>query len=387
MLSGCHSTYQSCPATGGLTYCTNIHPGEGWEDIMANLNAHVPRVKRACSPDAPFPLGLRISHRASTEIGRREIAIFHDWCAQQDCYLLTINGFPYGTFHEREVKENVYQPDWRSQERVAYTKRLADLAIAMMTRPTALSISTVPVAFKSHFSTKDWPLVRENLIAVLTHMAQLYAESGTLVRLALEPEPSCVLETIDEVIAFFERMAFPPELRQHIGICFDACHQAVEFEDPSACLARLRQTDIAVVKVQVSNALRALGEEIPNLARFSEPVYLHQVVACTQSTSGPELARFDDLPQFLDYLQAGHRPDECRVHFHVPVFVDHLGDCGTTRFFLEALLPQLDSDIPLEVETYSFNALPAHLRRDTLDASIVRELQWVQALINPKHTY
>lgn len=366
---------------GGLTYCTNIHPGEAWPDIIANLDAHVPRVKQACSPDAPFPLGLRISHRAATEIGDEEIALFHNWCAQQDCYLLTINGFPYGDFHEREVKENVYQPDWRSQERVVYTKRLVDLAIAMMTQPTELSISTVPIAFKNNFDLNDWPLVRNNLIDVLTYVAQVHVNSGIIVRLALEPEPGCVLETMDEVTAFFDEMAFPSELRDYIGICFDACHQAVEFEDPATCLARLAQAEVAIVKVQVSNALRAVGDELPNLSRFCEPVYLHQAIALAQSGKGPELTRFNDLPQFMDYIEAGNNPNECRVHFHVPVFVDHLGDCGTTRFFLEDFIPRLHPHIPLEVETYSFNVLPAHLRRDSIGASIERELQWVKTLL------
>ncbi|HEX7762263.1 MAG TPA: xylose isomerase, partial [Cellvibrio sp.] len=117
-----------------LTYCSNIHPGESWQHVLDNLESHGLSVKRQVSPDASFPLGLRIAQQASVELDAAKIAQFRAWCEQHDCYLLTINGFPYGTFHDQPVKAAVYEPDWRTQERVVYTKRLADLAVALTTR-------------------------------------------------------------------------------------------------------------------------------------------------------------------------------------------------------------------------------------------------------------
>ena len=364
-----------------LTYCSNIHPGESWRDVLHNLNAHAVAVKNECSPDQPFPLGLRISHQASLEIGAPEVQAFQQWCRENDCYLLTVNGFPYGTFHDTPVKAAVYEPDWRTLERVSYTNRLADIAVQLMTRATELSISTVPVAFKTAFSESDWGCVRANMVASLLHLQKVHQQTGVKVRLALEPEPLCVLETMAETIDFFARMDFPAALKEYVGICFDCCHQAVEFEDPTQCLAQLQQADIAIVKVQVSSALRATGPEIANLMQFNEPVYLHQVVA--QHGAGDALERFEDLPQFQQRLQAGALFSECRAHFHVPIFLEHLGYCGTTRFFLEAFLPQLDKNVPLEVETYSFQNLPPHLRKDSVSASIARELHWVNNLLAP----
>jgi len=365
---------------GQLTYCSNIHPGESWDDVLDNLNAHAIAVKKQFSPTQSFPLGLRISHQASQEIGQQEINEFHQWCNEHDCYLLTINGFPYGTFHQTPVKAAVYDPDWRSVERVIYTNRLADLAVDLITRKTDISISTVPVAFKSGFSESDWPIVRENIINSLTHLQKIYQTTGVKIRLALEPEPLCMLETMDETIAFFARMNFPEVLKDFVGICFDCCHQAVEFEDPSQCLTQLRDANISIVKVQVSSALRAIGDEISGLMKFNEPVYLHQVVA--KSEGHQRLERFVDLPDFQKRLEFGADFSECRAHFHVPIFLEHLGYCGTTRFFLEDFLPQLDSSILLEVETYSFQNLPAHLRKDSVSESIVRELDWVRCLLN-----
>jgi hypothetical protein len=368
-----------------VTYCSNIHPGERWSHVLDNLNAHAIAVKQQTSPDQAFPLGLRISYQATLDIGSAEIAQFRDWCKAQDCYLLTINGFPYGAFHQRPVKVSVYEPDWRTPERVSYTKRLAELAVELMTRPCELSISTVPVAFKTGFNESDWPLVRTHLLEVLEHLQDIHRKTGVLIRLAIEPEPCCVLETMDETVAFFARMDFPAELKKFIGICFDCCHQAVEFEDPAQCLAQLRAADIAIVKVQVSSALRATGDEIAQLTQFNEPIYLHQVVAqLAQETAHdlPQIERFVDLPEFQQRLNGGASFTECRAHFHVPIFLEHLGYCGTTRFFLEDFLPRLDPHIPLEVETYSFQNLPEHLRKDSVSESLARELHWVRELLS-----
>ena len=359
-----------------LTYCTNIHPGESWADVMANLNGHALAVNAAVSADEKFPLGLRISYQAASEITPADIADFRRWCDVHDCYLLTINGFPFGTFHNQPVKEKVYEPDWRSRARVDYTKRLADLAVALSTRTAPLSISTVPVAYKPVFSEADWPIVYQHIVEVLQHLQHIHQATGITIRLAFEPEPCCVLETIDETVDFFAQLALPENLTPFVGICFDACHQAVEFEDPAQCLQKLAQADITIAKVQVSSALRARGDEISALLEFDEPVYLHQAVV-RQGADQP-LHRFTDLPTLSAFLDRAPQPEECRVHFHVPIFIDHLGVCGTTRFFLEQLLPLLSPDIPLEVETYSFKALPEHLRSGTLEESICRELQWVQ---------
>jgi hypothetical protein len=355
-----------------LTYCTNIHPGESWVDVMANLNSHALAVKAVVSANEKFPLGLRISHQAATEITSADIADFRRWCDINNCYLLTINGFPFGTFHNQPVKAKVYEPDWRSRARVEYTKRLAD-------RAAPLSISTVPVAYKPVFSDDDWPVVYHHIKEVLQHLWQIEQSTGINIRLAFEPEPCCVLETIDETVDFFSQLDLSERLKPFVGICFDACHQAVEFEDPAQCLQKLSQAEIAIAKVQVSSALRARGDEISALMDFDEPVYLHQAVV-RQSADKP-LCRFTDLPELTAFLDDTQQPEECRVHFHVPIFIDHLGVCGTTRFFLEQLLPLLSPDIPLEVETYSFKALPEHLRSGTLEESLCRELQWVRTCL------
>jgi len=359
-----------------LTYCSNIHPGESWADVLANLESHALAVKRAVSPDELFPLGLRISARAAAELGPRERARFRDWCGEQGCHVPTLNGFPHGQFHGAGVKEKVYLPDWRSEERVDYTLRLGEILSDWLPEAGRGSISSVPVAWKAHWDDADLPLVRRRLVAALEGLEQLRQARGRTIVLALEPEPCCLLETSDETAAFFEKLDLPESLRDLLGVCFDCCHQAVEFETPARALGRLASAGVPVAKVQVSSALRAARGEFRALAVFDEPTYLHQVVA--RDRDG-RLERFDDLPGFLRRSDGElDRFEECRVHFHVPIFSERAEGCGTTRFFLEDALPRLPSGMLLEVETYSWNVLPAPLRTGSVADSIVRELAWAR---------
>lgn len=362
-----------------LTYCTNIHPGDAWADVKRNLEDHAAAVKRIVSPDSSFPLGLRLSARAAFELDDREIRRFAAWCEEGGFHVLTVNGFPYGAFHGTSVKQAVYLPDWRDERRGTYTRRLADILAQWTPAGGENSISTVPVASRADFTADHWPAVRSHLIDTLIHLARLRERSGALIRLALEPEPYCVLETTGDAIDFFERMAIPASLGDHLGLCFDCCHQAVEFEQACEGLSSLARAGIRVVKVQVSSALRARGSHIAALLAFDEPTYLHQAVL--RDASGG-LRRFADLPDLAHWLSRGGQAQECRVHFHVPIFLAELGGVETTRFFLEDALPRIEPGTPLEVETYSFGVLPPHLQLGSPGASIARELAWVQETLD-----
>src|SRR5215217_1518156 len=102
---------------GHLTYCTNIHPGENWEGHFAALKRNFPFVKAQVSPDTPMGLGLRLSHEASLELEHPDkLTEFKQWLADNDAYVFTMNGFPYGEFHNVDVKDQVHAPDWTTQE-------------------------------------------------------------------------------------------------------------------------------------------------------------------------------------------------------------------------------------------------------------------------------
>jgi hypothetical protein len=359
-----------------ITYCTNIHPGEGAEETFSNLYSPLLKVKTAVSPDKPFPIGLRLSNRASLETDRKTSEKFSEWCKEHDCYVPTINGFPFGDFHGGTIKEAVYAPDWRCPERVEYTKRLASLLIEWLPEGITGSISTLPVGFRKHISQSDSSLIRKNIIDVLVHIESLCHRHGKEIVLALEPEPGCFLETTEDVLKFFGFMKLPEGLSRFLGICYDCCHQAVEFEDPAVSLSLLAEAGIRIAKVQTSSALCLNSFDRELLRRISEPVYLHQVVV--KSPAG-RIHRFDDIPEALA-LYNGDPDAECRIHFHIPVFIRETSFSGTTRSFVESAVRFLDRQILMEVETYTWQQLESELRMQTVEESIISEIKWVESV-------
>jgi sugar phosphate isomerase/epimerase len=389
------------PELGHLTYCTNIHPGESWAEVSANLERYLPAVKREVAPDRALGVGLRLSAIAAEALrAPAALAELKGFLADHDLYVFTINGFPYGPFHGRPVKEQVYQPDWQDEARVTYSDGLADLLAELLPDDPALegSISTVPGTFKPLAEAPGAvEQMARNMVRHAAHLAGIRARTGRTLALALEPEPYCFLETIDETVGFFERHLFgaaavrlmseltglapgaaEAALRRHLGVCYDVCHAAVEFEDPAGSLQALRAAGIGVPKLQLSAALRiaAVGPETAaQLRPFDEPVYLHQVIARQDG----RLIRYLDLPQALEAL-AQNRGAEWRVHFHVPIFLAQLRDFSTTQAFLGEILARHRREpisANLEVETYTWDVLPERYRQVDVASAVARELAWV----------
>jgi sugar phosphate isomerase/epimerase len=407
---------------GHLGYCTNIHPGESWEEVRAILDREVPRVRAQLGRTGPFGVGLRLAARAVDALtGADAFAELTNILAARDLYVFTINGFPYGAFHRTRVKENVYRPDWAEPERLRYSNHLADLLARLLPEgeDEIGSISTVPGAFKPRAAEPGAvAAIVDNLVRHAAHLARLEQETGRTIVLALEPEPGCLLETIEETVTFFEdelfaeaavgRMAALAELarggaerllRRHLGVCLDACHAAVEFEDAAVAVGRLEAAGIGIAKLQLSCGLAArpmTQSRASALAAFDDRVYLHQVVERRGSATGAaKLARFLDLPEALaafagraEQAAADEREEEreWRVHFHVPIFRADLPPFASTQPLLAALLRR-HRERPiaphLEVETYTWDVLPAAYRDDETSVAIARELAWVLERLAP----
>ena len=342
-----------------LTYCTNIHPAVGWEAVLDSLRAHAPALKARLSSDAPFGIGLRLSGEESRELladGRLDE--FRAWLDAEGLYVFTVNGFPHGTFHGQRVKADVHAPDWRSEERVAYTLRLAEILAALLPEGVDGTISTSPLSYK--------PWVDGDLAACTANVRRVGEElRGTRIALAIEPEADGALATVDELIEWW-----PDEL-ENVTVCFDACHSAVAYEEPDEALAALDDAGIRIGKAQLSAALRLPVIARAELERFADPIYLHQV---TQRSADGSLQSWPDLPEALDGCGGG---EEWRVHFHVPIFIQRYGKLESTQDHLREVIERVRGRTShLEIETYTWDVLPAELKASSVD-SIAREYEWV----------
>lgn len=369
-----------------LSYCTNIHPAETWVETLGALQEHTLKVRDEVSPEKPYAIGLRLSADAARELLEgNNLPSFKAWLSENGCYVFTINGFPYGSFHGTRVKENVYRPDWSSPDRLLYTNNLFDIIAQLAPEGVEGSVSTLPGSFKSFKS--DESAIFEHLEACARHIELLAERTGRDLHLGLEPEPLGHFEHTRDTVAFFDRLLDssddPELLLRRIGINYDTCHFAVEFNDCHTALDTFRKAGLRISKVHLSNAL-AFDLDTPSaleaIAQFHEPTYLHQLITAGKGTN----LYFTDLPEALAELRdpafSSQGQQEARVHFHIPLYAEPEPPLRSTKDHVGDLLayrrshPEFCSHF--EIETYTWGVLPGDLQKPIV-RQIAEEYRWV----------
>ncbi len=303
-------------------------------------------------------------------------------------YTFTVNAFPFDLFHAPVVKDEVFRPSWADPQRRRYTAVAGEALAALLPEGMSGSISTHTGSYKPWGEKEnDEDAIVQGLVGAAEDFARLEDRTGRRIVLALEPEPLSFLETTPEVVRFFGERLLPEgeTVNRHLGICYDACHQAVEYEDMALSVAALRDAGISIAKVQLTTAIVVTdpGASVGTLASYAEDRWLHQVVARGRDGT---IRRIEDLPLALDDADR-LEDEEWRIHFHVPLFAESLDEEGlvkTTRPWLEELLKevsQLSTTPHLEIETYSFDLIPEMRRRalgaPTLLDALEKEYLWV----------
>lgn len=392
-----------------LTYCTNIHSGETWAKHFSAIEQYFPLIKNQVSPDQPLGIGLRLSNIASLELAKeKNIKHFKEWLKDQNAYVFTMNGFPYGDFHKTRVKDHVHTPDWITNDRVEYTSRLFTILSELLPENMEGGISTSPLSYRHwHIHSADLEIKikeksTENILRIVEQLILIKQKTSKILHLDIEPEPDGLLETGDEFIVWFESYLLPTGvksiiekfavksamaesmLKEHIRICYDVCHFAIGYEKHSEVINKLTEKGIKIGKIQISAALKAeLSGNVKNrkniheaFSKFNESTYLHQVVGRKDDNS---LIRYRDLPDALKDIE-NTEVNEWRSHFHVPVFLKNFGLLQSTQKDIKEVLDihNLQSITNhLEVETYTWEVLPDEMKLP-LQECIVRELDWVK---------
>ncbi|MEJ0089658.1 MAG: metabolite traffic protein EboE [Limisphaerales bacterium] len=375
-----------------LAYCTNIHRGETWHETFDALKTHTLAVRERVCPRDAFAIGLRLSSQAAIELSDpKQLLEFQRWLEKNGCYVFTINGFPYGQFHGTRVKEQVYAPDWTSPLRLAYTNLLFDLLAQLLPAGVEGSVSTVPGSFKEFIRTDSQKnLIRENIWRCVEHIAAVIGKTKRKLHLGLEPEPLGLLENSAETISFFEqlRAEHPNDsrLEEHLGVNYDTCHFAIEYEEPRNAIGVLQAAGIKISKIHLSSALKTqpTEESCAALKNFADDIYLHQVIARDESG---HLKFYRDLPDALaensKLKTQNSKLPEWRVHFHVPLHAPAAPPFENTNDHLLGVLdllaenPRLCSH--LEMETYTWEVLPPELKSRSVVEQLVAEYDWTLA--------
>ncbi|MDG9695030.1 metabolite traffic protein EboE [Streptomyces mutabilis] len=368
-----------------LAYCTNVHPAEDLDGVLAQLGAHCAPVRRRLGVDR-LGVGLWLAAGAARTLDTdpRALRTLRDTLDRHGLEVVTLNGFPYEGFGAGEVKYRVYRPDWADPRRYAHTLALARILTALLPDDvTEGSVSTLPLAWRTAYDARRAARARAALTELAGRLDELARTTGRSVRVALEPEPGCVVETCADAIGPLTAVG-----HDRIGVCVDTCHLATSFEEPETALPALTAAGVGVVKAQVSAALHAEHPDRPGtreaLAAFAEPRFLHQ----TRTLTAAGLRGTDDLAPALTgaRLPAG---SPWRSHFHVPLHAAPAPPLTSTLPVLRRALSVLvGGDRPLtrhlEVETYTWQVLPPDARprdADGLADGIAAELSLARDLL------
>ncbi|WP_405812119.1 metabolite traffic protein EboE [Streptomyces sp. NBC_01520] len=374
-------------STVHLAYCTNVHPAENLEGVRAQLRDHCEPVRKRLGRDR-IGIGLWLAKDAARALTNdpSELRSLRSELEHRGLEVVTLNGFPYEGFGAQEVKYRVYTPDWTDPERLAHTTDLARLLASLLPDDvTQGTISTLPIAWRTPYATDPTAAgtAQKALVTLAQRLDALAELTGKSIRIGLEPEPGCTVETTADAIAPLTRVG-----HDRIGICVDTCHLATSFEDPDTALGALEAAGVPVAKAQLSAALHAEHPHLPEvraaLGAFAEPRFLHQ----TRTLTAAGLRGTDDLDEAVS---GGVLPDSTpwRSHFHVPLHAPPAPPLTSTLPVLQSVLNRLvGGPVPrtrhLEVETYTWQALPAELRprtRSQLADGIAAELTLARDLL------
>src|SRR5438132_10004155 len=91
-----------------LSYCTNVHPGRSLVEVEQGLDRYTAAVRE--NYGAPLAAGLWLAAPVVRELvaDRQTLSSFCEGLSRRGLSCHTLNAFPYGDFHGRRVKENVY---------------------------------------------------------------------------------------------------------------------------------------------------------------------------------------------------------------------------------------------------------------------------------------
>lgn len=392
---------------GHLTYCSNIHPGQDWKEHFSVLKSSIPEIKAVVSPKETMGIGLRLANQASIDLSEKSnFEEFKNWLDTNNCYVFTMNGFPYGNFHNVVVKDQVHAPDWTTSERTDYTIRMFALLAKLL--PENLEeggISTSPLSYRFWWKTPELleeatKIATKNILLVVEALIDLKEKTGKTLHLDIEPEPDGILENSQEYIEWYKNFLIPMGIEQlkdkgfssekaieaiktHVQLCYDVCHFAVGFEASQDVIDSLEREDLKVGKIQISSALkidfsRDAEEKLKVMAQYNESTYLHQVVAQRKDGS---FQKFQDLTEAIGGFDSNI--SSWRVHFHVPLFLEQYGLLGSTQSDIVDTInvhKQKPFTNHLEIETYTWGVLPNEFQVP-LNDSIIREINWVKGLL------
>ncbi len=153
----------------------------------------------------------------------------------------------------------------------------------------------MPISYKGWINKKNTVYIYYKTAKNLTKVTENIIKNKSNIIISIEPEPTCLIEKSQEFINYFNNWIKPlykkysinnkKNIKNIIGICYDICHFAVQFEKHEKILNNLEKENIIIGKLQISSALKINDDRtkkenkqiIKNLNVFKYSSFLHQI--------------------------------------------------------------------------------------------------------------
>lgn len=374
-----------------LCYCGNVHSAHNLDELLQSIESGPALVRESLGSER-IQYGLWLSESALAESIKENHSRLREALAEKRIDVCTMNAFPQGDFQAEVVKYEVYNPNWADLARLDYTLQCASLLTELVGPGQDATLSTLPLGLRTAFaSAQDVSIACANLCQAALVLSDMATQSGKSIRICLEPEPGCYLETGKDFIRFWQgplaeaAAAIGAEIavQEHLGMCLDTCHHALLFEDATDLVTSLKEAKVPIGKVQLSSAISldpTNSESLRALQELDEKRFLHQVRTQTSHEGEFEIHGCDDISESAQLPTTS----AWRVHFHVPIHRSEFAGLRTTQDFMCEIISALrhQPDMPLfEVETYTWNVMPDSERPNdakSLAACIADELRYAK---------
>lgn len=375
-----------------LMYCSNIFKNNTQKQLFNNLNKLIKKLKSKFNKEKKFSIGLCASNKLSNEL-IKNINIFSKYIKKKKINIPSLNGFSYNNFHKKITKDNIYWPDWSSIKRVNYTNNLIKL-LDNINNKNKKSISTMPISYKGWINKKNTVYIYYKTAKNLTKVTENIIKNKSNIIISIEPEPTCLIEKSQEFINYFNNWIKPlykkysinnkKNIKNIIGICYDICHFAVQFEKHEKILNNLEKENIIIGKLQISSALKINDDRtkkenkqiIKNLNVFKYSSFLHQI----NNINKNKTKIYKDIKYSIKYLKKNIK-SEWRIHFHIPIYINKYKNFRTTNNEIKNVMQNINKKNftgHIEIETYTYKNLS--IRYDILN-SIINEYKWIRTII------
>jgi len=364
-------------------------------DTIKSVSERMCEVRKKLGYDgkSPFALGLWLDADAVEELTiPTNLAKLQSILSLNNFYVFTVNAFPYGKFHKDTIKDDVYKPNWNSEQRVEFTCKIADILAILLPKGITGSISTLPGGYKEHLIDSSCKKISLNLLRSANHLAELENRTGKKIILGIEMEPDCIWESPEEFCEFRNKYLSTPNGLKYIGVCYDTCHQELLENRPENGLNYLVSKNIPIAKIQCSAALKSTIPEpnsalIEELANFADHIYLHQTRFFDKT--GKIIKKYNDIPDTKISNNALVRVSQIYTHFHTPIYIDTISaNFATAKNELFRVIevikkyPEICSNI--EIETYTYSVLPKKIKPESMEQMIIKEYQWILKKLQTK---